>query len=33
MLCEGEMSVSVLNKQLDLSQSVLSQHLAVLRSN
>ncbi len=33
MLCEGEMSVSELNKQLDLSQSALSQHLAVLRSN
>lgn len=33
MLCEGEMSVSELNKQLDLSQSALSQHLAVLRAN
>jgi DNA-binding transcriptional ArsR family regulator len=33
LLCEGEMSVGELNKQLDLSQSALSQHLAVLRNN
>lgn len=31
LLCEGEMSVGELNKHLDLSQSALSQHLAVLR--
>ncbi len=33
LLCEGEMSVGELNKHLDLSQSALSQHLAVLRKN
>lgn len=33
LLCEGEMSVGELNKHLDLSQSALSQHLAVLRNN
>ena len=31
LLAEGEHSVSQLNAQLDLSQSALSQHLAVLR--
>ncbi|WP_229819622.1 ArsR/SmtB family transcription factor [Kushneria pakistanensis] len=31
LLREGEMSVSELNSKLDLSQSALSQHLAVLR--
>jgi DNA-binding transcriptional ArsR family regulator len=31
-LAEGEMSVSELNVRVDLSQSALSQHLAVLRS-
>nr|WP_233350314.1 metalloregulator ArsR/SmtB family transcription factor [Kushneria phosphatilytica] len=31
LLREGEMSVSELNTKLDLSQSALSQHLAVLR--
>ncbi|HXH03837.1 MAG TPA: metalloregulator ArsR/SmtB family transcription factor [Candidatus Competibacteraceae bacterium] len=31
LLVEGERSVSELNEQLDLSQSALSQHLAVLR--
>ena len=33
MLSQGEMSVSELNDQLDLSQSALSQHLAVLRND
>lgn len=32
LLAEGEHSVSELNAKLDLSQSALSQHLAVLRS-
>lgn len=32
-LAEGEMSVSELNARLPLSQSALSQHLAVLREN
>jgi len=35
MLCvlsEGELSVSALNARIDLSQSALSQHLAVLRN-
>jgi DNA-binding transcriptional ArsR family regulator len=31
MLAEGECSVGRLNEQIDLSQSALSQHLAVLR--
>ncbi len=31
MLAEGECSVGKLNEQIDLSQSALSQHLAVLR--
>jgi DNA-binding transcriptional ArsR family regulator len=31
MLAEGECSVGQLNEQIDLSQSALSQHLAVLR--
>jgi DNA-binding transcriptional ArsR family regulator len=31
LLAKGEQSVGVLNRQLDLSQSALSQHLAVLR--
>jgi len=31
MLIEGEMNVSQLNQRLSLSQSALSQHLAVLR--
>lgn len=31
LLREGEMSVSELNSKLELSQSALSQHLAVLR--
>ena len=31
-LAEGEMSVSELNQRVDLSQSALSQHLAVLRA-
>ncbi|RKR06240.1 ArsR family transcriptional regulator [Kushneria sinocarnis] len=31
LLRKGEMSVTELNTQLDLSQSALSQHLAVLR--
>lgn len=30
-LCDGEMSVGQLNQRVDLSQSALSQHLAVLR--
>ncbi len=30
-LCEGELSVGQLNQRIDLSQSALSQHLAVLR--
>jgi len=30
-LSEGELSVGQLNEQVDLSQSALSQHLAVLR--
>ena len=33
LLSEGERSVSALNAQLDLSQSALSQHLAVLRAD
>jgi DNA-binding transcriptional ArsR family regulator len=32
MLCEGERSVGELNRQLNISQSALSQHLAVLRN-
>jgi len=32
VLSEGELSVSELNEKIDLSQSALSQHLAVLRS-
>lgn len=32
-LAEGEASVSELNERLDLSQSALSQHLAVLRQD
>ncbi len=32
-LARGEMSVSMLNNQLDLSQSALSQHLARLRQD
>ncbi len=32
-LARGEMSVSILNEQLDLSQSALSQHLARLRQD
>lgn len=31
LLDEGEMSVTELNKRLNLSQSALSQHLAILR--
>lgn len=30
-LAEGELSVGLLNERIDLSQSALSQHLAVLR--
>lgn len=33
ILCEGELSVTELNEQLDLSQSALSQHLAKLRDD
>ncbi|MBS0194900.1 MAG: winged helix-turn-helix transcriptional regulator [Proteobacteria bacterium] len=33
MLVEGERNVGELNAQLDLSQSALSQHLAVLRED
>ena len=33
LLVEGECSVSELNAQVDLSQSALSQHLAVLRED
>ncbi len=33
MLSQGELSVSQLNEKIDLSQSALSQHLAVLRSD
>lgn len=33
LLSEGEHSVGELNAELDLSQSALSQHLAVLRSD
>ena len=33
LLVDGERSVGDLNAQLDLSQSALSQHLAVLRTN
>ena len=33
LLTEGERSVTALNRQLDLSQSALSQHLAVLRAD
>ncbi len=32
-LAEGEVSVSELNEKLDLSQSALSQHLAILRQD
>lgn len=32
VLSEGELSVSELNARIDLSQSALSQHLAVLRN-
>lgn len=32
VLSEGELSVSELNEKIDLSQSALSQHLAVLRN-
>jgi DNA-binding transcriptional ArsR family regulator len=32
-LAEGERSVAALNAQVDLSQSALSQHLAVLRAH
>lgn len=32
VLCEGELSVGALNARIALSQSALSQHLAVLRS-
>ncbi len=31
VLAEGELSVSQLNRRIDLSQSALSQHLAILR--
>ena len=31
VLCEGELSVGALNERIRLSQSALSQHLAVLR--
>ncbi len=33
LLAEGERSVSELNAQVDLSQSALSQHLAILRED
>ncbi len=33
LLVEGEMTVSEINAQVDLSQSALSQHLAVLRKD
>ena len=33
LLAEGERSVSELNSRLDLSQSALSQHLAILRDD
>ncbi len=33
LLAEGERSVGQLNAELDLSQSALSQHLAVLRAD
>jgi DNA-binding transcriptional ArsR family regulator len=33
VLCEGELSVGALNERIPLSQSALSQHLAVLRSD
>lgn len=33
LLCEGERTVGELNALLDLSQSALSQHLAVLRED
>lgn len=33
LLAQGERSVTALNAQLDLSQSALSQHLAVLRAD
>jgi len=33
LLAQGEMTVSQLHQQLDLSQSALSQHLAVLRED
>lgn len=33
LLAEGEHSVGALNAELDLSQSALSQHLAVLRAD
>jgi DNA-binding transcriptional ArsR family regulator len=32
-LCEGELSVGALNERIALSQSALSQHLAVLRED
>lgn len=33
VLCDGELSVSALNTRIALSQSALSQHLAVLRAD
>jgi len=33
ILCEGELSVTELNEQVDISQSALSQHLAKLRDD
>lgn len=33
LLAEGELSVGELNRRVDLSQSALSQHLAVLRED
>lgn len=33
LLAEGELSVGELNEQLELSQSALSQHLAILRQD
>ncbi|MBV1909483.1 MAG: metalloregulator ArsR/SmtB family transcription factor [Kangiellaceae bacterium] len=33
ILCEGELSVSELNEQINISQSALSQHLAKLRDD
>lgn len=32
VLAEGEVSVGMLNRRIDLSQSALSQHLAILRN-